>query len=59
MHFDTKLEADGGNPKLKVNSLTKLEIILEENDLCDIFGVQNLYVRCFLWCQRAHLNKEG
>ena len=32
MYFDTKLDADGGNPRLKVNSLTRLEIILEEND---------------------------
>ena len=29
MYFDTKLDADGGTPKLKVNSLTQLEIILE------------------------------
>ena len=43
---------DGGNPKLKVNSLTQFEIILEENDLCDIFQVQNPYVRCLSWCQR-------
>ena len=53
MYFDTKLEADSGNPKLKVNSLTQLENILEENDLCDIFGVQNPYVRCFSWRQRT------
>ena len=46
MYFDTKLDAHGGNPKLKVNSLTQLKIILEENDLCDIFQVQNPYVRC-------------
>ena len=26
MYFDTKLDADGGNPKLKVNSLTQLEV---------------------------------
>ena len=47
MYFDTKLDADSGNPKLKVNSLIQLEIILEENDLCDIFRVQNPYVRRF------------
>ena len=29
IYLDTKLDADGGNPKLKVNSLTQLEIILE------------------------------
>ena len=53
IYFDTKLDADGGNPKLKVNSLTQLEIILEENDLCDIFRVQNPYVRHFSWRQRT------
>ena len=53
MYFDTKLDADGGNPKLEVNSLTQLEIILEEIDLCDIFRVQNSYVRRFSWHQRT------
>ena len=53
MYFDIKLDADGSNPKLKVNSLTQLEIILEENDLCDIFRVQNPYVRHFSWRQRT------
>ena len=52
MYLDTKLDADGGNPKLKVNSLTQLEIILKENDLYDIFLVQNPYVRHFSWHQR-------
>ena len=45
-------DADGVNPKLKVNSLTQLEITLEENDLCNIFRVQNSHVRCFLWRRR-------
>ena len=53
MYFDTKLEADGGNQKLKVNSLTQLEIIPEENDLCDTFRVQNPHVRRFSWRQRT------
>ena len=53
MYFDTKLHADGGNPNLEVNSLTQLETILKENDLCDIFRVQNPYVRRFSWCQRT------
>ena len=53
MYFDTKLDANGGTPKLKVNSLTQLEIILEENGLCDIFRVQNPYVRRFSWRQRT------
>ena len=53
MYFDTKLDAGGSNPKRKVNSLTQLEIIFEENDLCDIFRVQNPYERHFSWRQRT------
>ena len=59
MYFETKLDADGGKPKFKVNSLTQLEIILEENDLCDIFRVQNPHVRCFHGAKGRPLNKEG
>ena len=38
--FDTNLDADGGKPQLKLNSLSKLLSITEENDLCDIFRVR-------------------
>ena len=38
--FDTNLDADGGKPQLKVNSLSKLLSITEDNDLCDIFTVR-------------------
>ena len=37
--FDCKLDADGGNPKLKIQSITKLVSIMSENDLCGIFRV--------------------
>ena len=53
MYFDTKLDAEGDNPKLKVNSSTQLKIILEENELCDIFRVRNPYVRRFSWRQKT------
>ena len=39
--FDCKLDADGGNPKLKVRSIAKLVSMMSENDLCDIFRVRN------------------
>ena len=39
--FDCKLDADGGNPKLKVKSIAKLVSMMSENDLCDIFRVRN------------------
>ena len=38
--FDSNLDADGDKPQLKVNSLSKLLSITEENDLCDIFRVR-------------------
>ena len=44
MYFDTKLDADGGDTKLKVNSLAQLEIILEENDLYVIFSESKILI---------------
>ena len=57
MYFDTKPDADDGNQKLKFNSLTQIEIILEENDLCDIFQI--LMWDVFQGSKALHLNKEG
>ena len=39
--FDEKLDADGGNPKLKDKSITKIISMMSENDLCDIYRVRN------------------
>ena len=36
LFFDVDLEADGGPPKLRVKSLSKLFPMMSENDLCDI-----------------------
>ena len=59
MYFDTKLDADGGNPKLKVNSSTQLEIILEENDLRDICE-SKIYMSHAFHCAKGRLlNKKG
>ena len=44
--FDCKLDADGGNPKLKVQSIAKLVSVMFENDLCDIFRVHNPDMKC-------------
>ena len=49
MIFDTTLDADGGFPKLKINSLSKLLSMMSENDLCDIFRVRNTDTRRFSW----------
>ena len=51
--FDCKLDADGGNPKLKTESITKLISIMSENDLCDIFRVHNPEMKRYTWCQKA------
>ena len=39
--FDCKLDTDDGNPKLKIQSITKLVSMMSENNLCDIFRVRN------------------
>ena len=53
MIFDTTLDADGGFPKLKVNSLFKLLSMMSENDLCDIFRVRNRDTRLFSWSRKT------
>ena len=45
--FDCKLDADGSNPKLKIQSITKLVSIMSENDLCDIVRVCNPEMKCY------------
>ena len=51
--FDCKLDADGGNPKLKIQSITKLVLIMSENDLCDIFRVCNQEMKCYTWRRKT------
>ena len=41
LYFDIALETDGGNPKLKIKSLSKLLAMMQENDLCDIYRIRN------------------
>ena len=36
LFFDVDLDADGGSPKLKVKSLSKVLSMMSENDPCDI-----------------------
>ena len=47
--FDINLNADGGKPQFKVNSLSKLLSITEKNDLCDIFRVRCPNEKRFTW----------
>ena len=51
--FDCKLDADGGNPKLKIQSITTLVSIMSENDLCDIFRVHNPEMKHYTWRRKT------
>ena len=49
LYFDTFLDADGGNAKLKMNSLSRLISMMEENELSDIFRIRYPDSRQFTW----------
>ena len=51
--FDCKLDADGGNPKLKIQSITILVSMMSENDLCDIFRVRNPEMKLYTWRRKT------
>ena len=51
--FDCKLDADGGDPKLRIQSITKLVLIMSENDLCGIFRVHNPEMKCYTWRRKT------
>ena len=51
--FNCKLDADGGNPKLKIQSITKLVSMMSENDLCDIFRVRNPEMKRYTWRRKT------
>ena len=51
--FDCKLDADGGNPKLKIQSITKLVSIICKNYLCDIFRVHNPEMKRYTWRRKT------
>ena len=47
LFFEKSLDTDGGNPSVKIKSLSKLQEIMTENDVCDIFRIRNPEERCF------------
>ena len=51
LHFDSKLEAKGGKPALKKQSIAKLIEIIENFDLCDIWRIRNLKKKQFTFRQ--------
>ena len=53
--FDTFLDADGGSPSLKTNSLNKITTFLSDHDLCDIFRVRFPDTQRFSWRQKNPL----
>ena len=57
--FDCKLDADGGNPKLKVQSIAKLVSMMSENDLCDIFRVRNPDMKRYTWRRKTPFKQRG
>ena len=58
--FDIKLEFDGGKSTLKYSSISKVELIKEKLDLCDIFRVRNpTAIGDLHGDAKHHLCKEG
>ena len=53
LFFDVDLEADGGSPKLKVKSLSKLLSMMSKNDLCDIYRIRNPEAKRFTWHRKS------
>ena len=49
--FNTHLEAIGGNPKLKKNSVTKFIELKEKYYLCDIWRIRNLKTKRYTFRQ--------
>ena len=47
--FDKSLDADGGNPTLKIQSLTKIHTLMAENELCDSFRLRHPGELRFTW----------
>ena len=50
--FDSKLDAQGGNPTMKKKPVAKLIELKESYDLCDIWRVRNMKSRQFTFAQQ-------
>ena len=53
MIFDTYLDTDRGILKLYGKSVSKLLLLMSENDSCDIYRLRNPDVRQFTWRRKA------
>ena len=59
LYFDIALETDGGNPNLKIKSLSKLFAMMQENELCDIYRIRNPDEKHFTWqCRNPFLERR-
>ena len=53
LFFDVNLDTEGGSPKLKIKSLSKLLSMMSENDLCHIYRIRNPEAKHFMWCRKS------
>ena len=56
------LDADGGNPQVKLNSVTKLLSMITENDMCDIYRIRYRFSKRYTWRQKllkAHRDERA
>ena len=53
LFFDVDLDPDGGSPKLKVKSLSKLLSMMSENDLCEIYRIRNQKAKHVMWHRKS------
>ena len=52
LFFDSKLDAQGGNPTIRKKSLAKLTELKENYDLCDKWRVRNMKSKRFTFAQK-------
>ena len=52
-YFDLDLEADGGQPSIKLMPLAKFESIKQRHDLCDVWRIRNPDSRRFTYRSKS------
>ena len=56
--FDKSLDADSGNPTLKIHSLTKIHTLIAENEFCDIFRLRHPGEPRFTWRRKNPFKQQ-
>ena len=49
--FGISLDSDGGNPSLKTTTLTRLELLLQSYELCEIWRIRNKNTKRYTYKQ--------